>query len=389
MKYLKLLLIIILFALCQPVLAQTPAYDDIIFDEEEIKATYKPVGKSFVSLKSKKGTGGMPKVAEADALKTAEVSEIILVFTETTEDAATTREDSNKERWENLLSTYPEFFQFSTSYKNVCQCVMGGDAEGLKPSQGFYVYYKPVVAKVETPTVTVVVKEEKTETKEIAKVEKKETKEVKETKKTEEVVKEKKEIAKEEKKEEKKIEKKEEKFVTKAPEEKEEDLNGTTEGPKETKSIEVSSASKKKSGYAKPKKSKNTKACRPPFYGTNDDDINTFFKDNITLTKKQRRQVKGDVSILKLTLNFDGSVKKAMVNGANTALNDMITTATKSMDSWNPAVKGGTTVKSEVKITLKYDKSTKAIRPFETMITPRPAPKCMECKSDVEIFGTE
>jgi hypothetical protein len=127
--------------------------------------------------------------------------------------------------------------------------------------------------------------------------------------------------------------------------------------------------------------------CRPPFYGSKEEDIYTFFKDNITLTKKQRRQVKGDVSILKLSLNFDGSIKKAMVNGSNTTLNDFVTAATRIMDNWNPAVKSGITVKSEVKISLKYDKSTKAIRPIETIVTPRPGPKCLEYVSDSEIFG--
>lgn len=383
MKTLKSLLIIFLFIVCAPVIAQTPVYDDLVFDEDEMKSAYKPVGKSFEVLKSKKGAGGMPKVPSADAIKTAEVTDIILVFSETTEDAANTREESNRERWENLIATYPEFFQFSTNYKNICQCNIGGDAEALKPSQGFYIYYKVAAPKVETPVVAV--KEEKVEVKEVAKVEKKETKEVKETKKSEVVVKEK----KEEKKEVVKEVKKEEKITQKEPEEKEEDLNATTEGPKQTSSIELSNAKPKKAGYNKPRKAKSPKACRPPFYGTGDEDLNIFFKDNITLSKKQRRQVKGDLSILKLSLNFDGSIKKAMVNGANTALNELVSLSVKSMDSWNPAVKGGFTVKSEVKITLKYDKSTKAIRPFEVAITPRPAPKCLECKSDSEIFGSE
>ena len=76
-----------------------------------------------------------------------------------------------------------------------------------------------------------------------------------------------------------------------------------------------------------------------------------------------------------------------MVNGTNIQLNELVSAALKSMDLWNPAVKSGVTVKSEVKITLKYDKSTKAIKPFEIMITPRPNPKCIECKTDAEIFG--
>jgi len=376
MRILKSFLVITMFIICIPVFGQVPVYDDLVFDEEEMKTVYKPLGKTFEVLKSKKGTGGMPKVASADAIKTAEITEIILVFSETTEEANLTREESNRERWENLLITYPEFFQFITTYKNICQCNIGGDAEALKPSQGFYIYYKVAAAKVETPVAA------KEEPKEVAKTEKKETKE---TKKTEELIKEK----KEDKKEVAKEVKKEEKTKQKEPEGKEEDLNATTEGPKQTSSIELSNTRPKKAGYNKPRKAKSLKACRPPFYGTGDEDLNIFFKDNITLTKKQRRQVKGDVSILKLTLNFDGSIKKAVVNGANTALNDFVSLSVKSMDSWNPAVKGGYSVKSEVKITLKYDKSTKSIKPQEVAITPRPAPKCLECKSDSEIFGSD
>ncbi|MBL7918200.1 MAG: hypothetical protein JNM96_07365, partial [Bacteroidia bacterium] len=92
-------------------------------------------------------------------------------------------------------------------------------------------------------------------------------------------------------------------------------------------------------------------------------------------------------AILKLSLNFDGSIKKAMVNGANPMLNEMVTVAVKSMDSWNPAVKAGTTVKSEIKISLKYDKAAKGIKPLDIAITPRPNPKCTKCLSDAEIFG--
>ena len=394
----KLIHTLALFLITGFSLAQTPVYDDLVFDEEEIKSNYKPGSKTFVSLKSKKGTGGMAKVSSADSIKGFEITDIVLVFTETTEDAVDTREDNNRERWENLLTTYPEFFQFNTNYKNICQCSIGGNAEALKTTQGFYVYFKAPAPK---PAVTTApVKEEKKETvaetkkteevkKEPAPVKEEKKEVVKEEKK--EVVKEEKKEVKEERKETVKEEKKtevvkEEKKAAKE-EEKEEDLNTVTDGPAETSTIDLSSAHQKKSGYSKPKKAKNPKACRPPFYGTGDEDLHTFFKDNITLSKKQRRQVKGDASILKLSLNFDGSIKKAMVNGANKDLNDLVSLAVKNMDLWNPAVKNGLTVKSEVKITLKYDKSTKAIKPMEIMITPRPNPKCTKCLSDAEIFG--
>ncbi|MDP1801604.1 MAG: hypothetical protein Q8L81_09640 [Bacteroidota bacterium] len=372
------LLFITLFAFCMPIFGQTPTptYDDLVFDEEEGKA-YKPTSKRYVFMRSKKGTGGMATTSSADSIKKMEISDIVLVFTETNEAAAETREEDNKERWENLLATYPQFFQFNTNYKNICQCVMGGDAEVLKPTQGFYIYVKKeepkaVEMKVE-PTVA-------------------KTEEKKETKKEESKKEEKKESKKEEKKEEVAVAKPEKKVKEKKEEKKEEEkkeeeeTSTAVEGPEETVTVEVKP---KKTGYKKPKVSKDKKACRPPCYGYGDDDLNTFFKEQITLSKKQRRAIKGSLSIVKLSLNFDGSVKKAMVNGTNAQLNELVTVALKGMDLWNPAVKAGVTVKSEVKITLKYDKSTKAIKPFEIMITPRPNPKCTECKTDQEIFGKE
>lgn len=355
--------------------AQAPVYDDLVFDEDEIKGSFKPGNKSFVMLKSKKGSGGLTKTSPADSIKSFEITDIVLVFTETTEDAYDTREDNNRERWENLIASYPEFFQFNTNYKNICQCSIGGNAEALKPTQGFYIYYK-----APAPKAAVVAAPVKEEVKEVVKTEVKKE-EVKEAKKAETTIKEDVVVKKEEKKTAVKEEKKVENVKV---EEKEEDLNTVTDGPAETSVVEISH--QKKAGYSKPKKAKNPKACRPPFYGAGDEDLHIFFKDNITLSKKQRRQVKGDASILKLSLNFDGSIKKAMVNGPNKDLNELVSLAVKTMDLWNPAVKNGLTVKSEVKITLKYDKATKAIKPMEVMITPRPNPKCTKCLSDAELF---
>ena len=361
--------------------SQNSAYDDLVFDEEEIGNAYKFSGKNYIILKSKKGSGGLQKTISGDSIKSFEITDIVLVFTETTENASEKREENNRERWENLIISYPEFFQFNTNYKNICQCSIGGDAEALKATQGFYVYFKPPIPKA---AIAMPVEEEKQVVKEVAKIEEKkeptrENEEVKERKKTEEKPEEKKEVIK--------VEKKDLKIETKAEEEKEEDLNAVTEGPKQTASIDISATRKKNTNYSKPKKAKNPKACRPPFYGIDDKDIYVFFKDNIVLTKKQRRQVKGDESILKLSLNFDGSIKKALVNGANTSLNELVSLAVQTMDNWNPAVKGGMTVKSEVKITLKYDKSIKGIKPIDISITPRPNPKCTKCLSDSEIFG--
>jgi len=365
-----------------PLTAQTPVFEDLTFETDSTTSPYKPAGKNYVLVKSKRGTEGMPKTPRADSILALPITDIVLVFSELNPDAINSRIEANQERWENLLRTYPQFFQFSTNYKEMCQCKNGGDAEVFKEGQGFYIYYaKPEPVKVEEKQPVTKAKTEEKEPETKAKTEKSKTKEEKEPKelavksKEKEPVKEEK-VAKEKSKKEKEKEKDEEN----------EPAEPNVEGPEQTLAIDMSKeAPKKRTGYSKPKRSKDVKACRPPCYEGGDDDLNTFFKENIVLTKKQKRQVKSSVSIVKLQLNFDGSIKKALVNGTNPILNEMVTAAIKNMDLWNPMVKGGVTVKSEVKLTLKYDKSTKAIRPFETMITPRPNPKCVECKSDSDM----
>lgn len=381
MRAIRSFLVIVIITACLSMAGQAPVFEDLTFESDSIPSTYKPSGKNYVFLKSKRGTEGMPKTGKADSILSLPITDIILVFSELNPDAINNRIEANQERWENLLKTYPQFFQFSTNYKEMCQCKNGGDAEVFKESQGFYIYYsKPeplkvvekqpeaVKTKTETkePETKTKTKEEK-EPKELAVIKTKESKEKKEPVKEEKIVK---ENPKKEKEKEK--------------DEENEPAEAGVEGAEQTLAVEMN-APKKRTGYTKPKRSKDVKACRPPCYEGGDESLNTFFKENIVLSKKQKRQVKASVSTVKLQLNFDGSIKKALVNGTNPILNEMVTAAIKNMDLWDPMVKGGVTVKSEVKLTLKYDKSTKAIRPFETMITPRPNPKCVECKSDSEI----
>jgi hypothetical protein len=381
MRTIHYFLIVFLVSAVMPLAAQTPVFEDLIFETDSITSPYKPAGKNYVLLKSKRGADGMPKTPKGDSIIALPITDIVLVFSELNPDAINNRVEANQERWENLLKAYPQFFQFSTNYKEMCQCKNGGDAELFKEGQGFYIYYaKPEPKKVETPVATTKAETKEPETK--TKTEKSKIKEENEPKelavksKEKEPVKEKEKVVKEKSKKEKEKEKDEEN----------EPAEAGVEGAEQTLAVDMSKeAPKKRTGYTKPKRSKDLKACRPPCYEGGDDDLNTFFKENIVLSKKQKRQVKSSVSTVKLQLNFDGSIKKALVNGTNPILNEMVTNAIKNMDLWNPMVKGGVTVKSEVKLTLKYDKSTKAIRPFETMITPRPNPKCVECKSDSEM----
>ncbi len=401
MKLLKLFLSLLIVAVALPIAAQAPAFEEMEFEPDSVTTPYKPAGKNYVFIRSKRGTGGLTKTSKGDSIKAFPVTDIVLVFSELNSGAIADREEANKERWENLLKTYPEYFQFSTLYKNMCQCKNNGDTATFKPTQGFYVYFTgkdpppPVVEKkVEEKNVSTELNTKKT------KVEEK----VIETKKTKEAstklsTKEEKEVVKETPTKEKdtstKLNKKEEKDastkLSKKEEKEEEDTAPTTPGVEQTLTLSETDLgkanTKKKAGYSKPKKAKDPKACRPPCYENGDDDLNKFFVENIPLSKKQKRHGKRLESTVRLQLNFDGSIKKAIITGEDEELNKQVQSAIGMMNLWNPAVRNGVTVRSEVKMLLKYDKETKGMKPFETMITPRPAPKC-KCMSDEEIFGS-
>ncbi len=364
-----------------------PVYDEMVFDSDSMAKAFKPVGKNYIVLKSKRGADGMPKTSSGDSIKALNITDIVLVYTENEASNLATRDVANRERWENLIKTYPEYFKESPSLLNTCQCVIGGDAEALKKTQGFYVF---IGGKQEAPEPKTVAKKEEAKPvakKEEPKVEKKKEEKLKEEKpKKEEKVKEEKVAKKEEPKEEKVKEEKPKK-EKKVKEEKPKEEVTKKEEPKEEPVVEQPVVAKvKKTGYAAPKKAKDAKVCRPPCYDGGDEGLNNFLKEAIVLTKKQKRH-SGDLeATVTLMLNFDGAIKKTILLCLDEEFKKQVEDAVKQMDLWNPAVKGGITIKSQVKLVLKYDNSTKSIKPFETVITPRPAPKCTECLDDSQVF---
>ena len=373
----------IMLATSLPSLAQTPTFDELDFELDSIKAPYKGVGKNFAFIRSKRGNSGVSKNPLADAIVSSEVTEIVLVFSETESSDLAEREEANQERWENLLRTYPEYFQYSTTYKNLCQCNLQGDGEAFKKVQGFYVYVEgalPKVAQVveeeSAPPAKTVKAEEKTSTppakQEVAEKPTAQTKEPAAKESVKEPVKETpKETVKEVVKEKPAVAAVESPVVENEPVEE-----------------EVKATPKKKPAAAKIRRAKDPKACRPPCYQSGDEELNAFFKDQITLTKKQKRQGKNMVCNVRIQLNLDGTIKKTFVMGQDEVLNQQVIGALNNMNAWNAAVKGGVTVKSEVKFNLKYDKETKSLKPADMLINPRPSPKC-KCMSDDEIFGSD
>ena len=365
-------LFLLAFFISSNMFGQGPSFYDLTFKADSTTKPYMSSTSNRIYIKSKKGSDGMPTNSSADSVKAFTISKIVLVFTESAPEDIENREEYNQERWENLILTYPEFFQAKTIYQNVCQCSPEASGEEYKSVQGFYVYYvpkggtaavkkaEPVVTKTEAPAKTEPVVESP-----------------KKTTSAEEPV----------KKQEAAVTKTEAPVVTKTEEPKKETVKEPEPVAKESEEAVTENVVKKKApAVNKPKRSKDTKACRPACYGGGKEDLKAYFKDHITLTKKQKKKWKSNSAELKIQLNFDGSIKKAVVAGANADLNKLALEAANGMNEWNSSVKNGVAIKSEVRITLKFDKETKSFIPFETVINPRPGPKC-KCMSDSEMFG--
>jgi hypothetical protein len=384
--------ILVLFSLSS--FAQVSSFDEMEFEMDSTTSTYKANGKNFILIKSKRGTSGVNKTPQADAVLAAEITEIVLVYSETEPSDIAEREEANRERWENLLMTYPELFQFSTTYKNLCQCKTNGDVEAFKKAQGFYVYVNGEVPKAEetkevvaAPVIATTLKPSppetlppaaKTTNAEVAPPVTNETKApIKEAVAvgtaaaavaTPAKVIPAKEVEKENTQEAPMV----------SPAEEETPVVDKT-------AVAKAPLKKKPVVAAKPRKAKDPKACRPACYGYGDEDLQQFFKDNIPLSKKQKRKAKNWVAQVRLQINLDGTIKKAMVTSTEEAFKVQVEEIIKSMNTWNAAVKNGTTVKSEVRFTLKFDKDAKCMKPFDIITNPKSSPRC-PCISDGEMF---
>lgn len=386
-QIIKSFVAVLLLAISFPLAGQAPAFDEMEFEPDSLKGPYKPTGKNYVNIKSKRGNSGVNKTPQADAITTAEVAEIVLVFSETESSDLAEREEANRERWENLLMTYPELFQFSTTYKNVCQCKIGGDAEAFKQTQGFYVYVNGEVPKAATEAAKPVEAPPAVKTNVAVTPTPAKTAKVEETKPVAE-----KEVAPADRTsvKTKEVAPPAEKPVVAATP----PVSKTVEEPVATKAPveeapaeeEARPAPKKKVASTKPRRAKDPKACRPACYGFGDEDLHDFFKANIPLTKKERKKAKNWVANVRLQINFDGTVKKAMVTGQEEAFNLKVQEVIKTMNPWNAAVKSGMAVKSEVRFNLKFDKESKSMKPMDMIMNPKPTPKC-QCVSDSEIFA--
>ncbi len=359
---------------------QISAYEDLVIEEDSITSPYKPAGNP-IYFKSKKKAGGMEKIPEVENIlkSNVEITDIVLVYTEDSPADIANRENDNRNRWENLISAHPELFQYNTNYKSVIQKSNPSNAGAMKNVQGFYVYYSKPAAP--TPPPPAPSKNNDPMTKGDVKKGKEpenQTFETKDSENKKNKSKEKEPVVTEEKKDRK--EPKKQKDVVVKEEKKEQDVfpEPTSEPVKPRKTVTV---------YTSPRKAKDPKACRPPCYEEGDEGLVNYFKSALALSKKERKKFDEIVTTVKLTLDFNGSIKKTQIMCPDKDLQARIEQALNNMGNWLPAVKGGVTVKSEVRFMLKYDRNSKALLPADFQIIPRPNPKCNKCISDAEIFG--
>jgi hypothetical protein len=399
MKSIKAIFVIALIISSNLVFGQEPSFYELTFGIDSTTTPYKANNDNFVFIRSKRGTEPVKATSAGDSIKSFVIQKIVLVFSESSTSELENRDAYNQERWENLIPTYPEFFQATTTYKNICQCSQDAAGQDYKAVQGFYIYYTPKagsepkkeveVAKVETPKAAEPEKQEPKKEVVVAKVETPIPAEPKKETVKEEPKKDVESIKKVEPKKVKEVEAKVE--VAKVEEVKPVEVVKKEEPKKEVEAItpptntnteEVTDSKNKATAPpAKPRKAKDPKACRTACYGTGESDLNAFFKDKVVLTKKMKK----DEVDLKLQLNVDGTVKKVVIKGENAELNKLVEEAVKDM-IWNASVKSGLTIKSEVKMILKFDKKLKGLKAEELMVSPRLGPKCLTCTSDDELF---
>jgi hypothetical protein len=369
MKFLFRAILFLVLIIFSP--SQVSSFDDLVIEEDSITTPYKPSGSSYVYFKSKKKAGGMEKIPELESLiqKNMEITDIVLVFTEDSPADIANRENDNRNRWENLISAHPELFQYNTNYKSICQKAGASNTDAMKEVQGFYVYYAKPAPPPPPPQ------------KEMTKGD------IKKGKEPEQSTFEASSSKKDKKSKKEESEPKEEKKKSKKEKSTEDVAVKVTEKPEPAPEPEPQRPVKRTPAFTTPKKAKDPKACRPPCYPDGDEGLVAFFKNQLALSKKERKKFKDLVPTVKLSLEFNGTIKKFQVMCPDKDLQGRIEQVLGQMDNWLPAVKGGVTVKSEVRFSLKYDKTSSAMLPSDFQIIPRPNPKCTKCMSDAEIFG--
>jgi hypothetical protein len=291
------------------------------------------VNQPYIFIASSFGSDRILQGTKLDSISDFLIKEIVLVYSRYHKSENFSQSKLNDARWNNLLKDYPQLFQNGTTrYKNICQDGLTSDTVAKKLTHGFYIYFEnradPVKRETEISEISKMVQAMGIDTAETSE---------------------------------------------------------TESAPVETEEIiPLSELRKKHSKFKKPMRTIDPKACRQPFYMTGMNDLDNFFKEHITLTPRQKRHPKKlDAEVL-LRLDFNGFIKSAHVLTANKLLIEQIRKALSEMNVWNPAVKNGITIKSDVKFLLHCTPEGK-MGLKGTYIVSRNLAKCGTA-SDEELF---
>jgi hypothetical protein len=326
--------------------AQTHQFSELSFKStDSIKGTYHADKlKKFIYVTSKFGSDEVKQLNQLDSISSFFISKIVLVYSEFHKAEKFNQAHLNLNRWQNLYKTYPSFFNTGlTSYQNVCQYGIKTDSVAKKLTHGFYVYYEnrsdPVVRKREINEIHRLLEKLGVNANDTAEVESATSSEVKKT-----------------------------------------------EDSVSTESIAINPSKSKKSKFKKPMRAKDPRACRQPFYQTGKTDLSDFFKENIQLTEKQlrKRNRKKLEAEIRLQLEYNGAIRYADISSTDQKLIAEIGKVLSLMGVWNPAVKNGITIKSEVKFKIKCTDADKMELLGEVYV-PKTLAKCA-FTPDEELF---
>ena len=277
---------------------QIPALPEITSDT--VRGAYQvKLNEPYIFIASSFGSEKIENSQRLDSVSGFYISEIVLVYSAYRKADLFDQASLNNARWEHLGSTYPSLFlNGPTRFANVCQQGQLSDTAARQLKHGFYIYFRnrsdSAKRNLEITELSRMMLAMGIDTSESAREEP---------------------LAKE-------------------------------------KEISINPESRKHPKFKKPLRAKDPKACRQAFYGTGIEDLELFFKEKIRLTARQKRKPRKLLAEVRLRLDYNGFIKSAYILCADKKLIDQVRVALSDMNVWNPAVKNGLTVKSDVKFNL-------------------------------------
>jgi hypothetical protein len=334
---------VIHFIICLPLLlpAQHTTINDLEFDKADtITRPYTPkLNTPYIFIASKFGSNEVQRHTSLDSIRGFMIRDIELVFSQYHKSDKFNQGKLNDERWQHLLKEYPSLFSSGvTHFRNICQSGEQTDSTARKLTHGFYIYFEDRSADAKRSS----------EITEISKMLEKMGINPADTVENEFHDEEKTSVA--------------------AP-----DKADVTLKDVKTRGVK----------FRKPMRTMDPHACRQPYYEGKIDGLNQLLAETIKLSRRQKRRHKKLNGTIRLRIDYNGEIKSAQVSTINEKFSRQLTKAVESMYAWNPAVRNGVTVKSDVRFKVRYAEGKIIVD--GDVIVPRNLAKCGTA-SDDELF---